>query len=82
MIKSVREAKARSSWTRPNSEYEGALKSFLRDALNVSKPNAFLDLFLPFQEQIARRGVRNSLAQTVLKLTVPGVPDIYQGAEL
>ena len=46
------------------------------------RPNAFLDAFLPFQERVARLGVRNSLVQTALKLTLPGMPDIYQGAEL
>jgi (1->4)-alpha-D-glucan 1-alpha-D-glucosylmutase len=55
---------------------------FVRDALDVSRPNAFLSAFLPFQERVARLGVRNSLVQTALKLTLPGMPDIYQGAEL
>ena len=43
---------------------------------------AFLGAFLPFAERVARLGAQNSLAQTVLKLTLPGVPDIYQGTEL
>ena len=55
---------------------------FVRDALDISRPNAFLSAFSPFQERVARLGVRNSLAQTALKLTLPGMPDIYQGAEL
>ena len=55
---------------------------FVRDALDISRPNAFLNAFLPFQERIARHGSRNSIVQTTLKLTLPGVPDIYQGAEL
>jgi len=55
---------------------------FVRDALDVSRPNAFLSAFLPFQERVARLGVRNSLVQTALKLTLPGMPDIYQGTEL
>lgn len=82
LIKSVREAKLHSTWAAPNAAYEEALTGFMRDALDVSRPNAFLDQFLPFQERVARLGVLNSLTQTVLKLTVPGVPDLYQGAEL
>jgi len=54
----------------------------VRDALDLTRPNAFLTAFSPFQERIARLGVRNSLVQTVLKLTLPGMPDFYQGAEL
>jgi (1->4)-alpha-D-glucan 1-alpha-D-glucosylmutase len=55
---------------------------FARDALDPEKSDAFLDAFLPFQARIAELGVRNSLVQTALKLTLPGMPDIYQGAEL
>jgi (1->4)-alpha-D-glucan 1-alpha-D-glucosylmutase len=55
---------------------------FVRDALDTSRANAFLGAFLPFQERIARLGMHNSLVQTALKLTLPGIPDIYQGAEL
>jgi (1->4)-alpha-D-glucan 1-alpha-D-glucosylmutase len=82
MVKSMREAKLRSTWASPNTDYEEAMLGFVRDALDVSRPNAFLSAFLPFQERIARLGVRNSLVQTALKLTLPGMPDIYQGAEL
>ena len=82
MIKSVREAKVHSSWTAPDATYEEATLGFVRAALDVSRPNAFLDLFLPFQARVARYGVSNSLVQTTLKLTLPGMPDIYQGAEL
>jgi (1->4)-alpha-D-glucan 1-alpha-D-glucosylmutase len=82
MVKSVREAKLRSTWDSPNAAYEEALLGFVHDALDASRPNAFLSAFLPFQERFARFGIRNSLVQTVLKLTLPGMPDIYQGAEL
>jgi (1->4)-alpha-D-glucan 1-alpha-D-glucosylmutase len=82
MVKSVREAKLHSTWTSPNAAYEEAVVGFVRVALDTSRPNAFLDVFLPFQERVARLGCRNSLVQTVLKLTLPGMPDIYQGAEL
>jgi (1->4)-alpha-D-glucan 1-alpha-D-glucosylmutase len=82
MVKSLREAKLRSTWDSPNATYEEAMLGFVRDALDNTRPNAFLTAFSPFQERIARLGVRNSLVQTVLKLTLPGMPDFYQGAEL
>ena len=82
MVKSVREAKVRSTWASPNTAYEEAVLGFVRDALDMARPNAFLSAFLPFQERVAKLGIRNSLVQTALKLTLPGVPDIYQGAEL
>ncbi|MBV8894122.1 MAG: malto-oligosyltrehalose synthase [Acidobacteria bacterium] len=82
IVKSMREAKVQSSWAAPNTIYEEAMLGFVRDALDTSRPNAFLSAFLPFQERIAKLGVRNSLVQTALKLTLPGMPDIYQGAEL
>jgi (1->4)-alpha-D-glucan 1-alpha-D-glucosylmutase len=77
--KSLREAKRRSNWAAPDSEYEEAVQAFARDALSS---DAFLSNFLPFTRRVAHLGVRNSLAQTVCKLTAPGVPDIYQGCEL
>jgi hypothetical protein len=82
MVKSMREAKLRSTWASPNTIYEEAMLGFVRDALDVSRPNAFLSAFLPFQERVARLGVRNSLVQTALKLALPGMPDIYRGTEL
>jgi (1->4)-alpha-D-glucan 1-alpha-D-glucosylmutase len=82
MIKSLREAKLHSTWASPDTAYEEAMLEFARDALEISRPNAFLGVFLPFQERIARLGVRNSLVQTALKLTLPGMPDFYQGTEL
>ncbi len=79
MLKTVREAKVRTSWAVPDADYERALASFV-DALFDSAE--FRRLFLPFQERVARPAMQNSLVQTVLKLTAPGVPDIYQGSEL
>jgi (1->4)-alpha-D-glucan 1-alpha-D-glucosylmutase len=79
MLKSMREAKLRTSWTAPDCEYEHALMNFINAA--VDRPS-FLDSFLPFQQRIARLGLHNSLVQTTLKLTVPGVPDTYQGSEI
>lgn len=82
MRKSIREAKTHSTWAAPNIEYEEAVLAFIDGALDAGESQAFLATFLPFQRQIARLGIENSLVQTVLKLTAPGVPDIYQGAEL
>lgn len=82
MLKAIREAKENTSWINRNSEYETAVLSFVRALLNPGSQNRFLNDFLPLQRRIARIGLWNSLAQTLLKLTSPGVPDIYQGSEL
>jgi (1->4)-alpha-D-glucan 1-alpha-D-glucosylmutase len=82
MIKSIREAKVHSTWAAPNTEYEDAVIAFLHECLDVTRRNPFLEAFVPFQAKIAKLGALNGLAQTVLKLTVPGVPDIYQGSEM
>jgi (1->4)-alpha-D-glucan 1-alpha-D-glucosylmutase len=82
MLKAIREAKQNTSWINRNTEYETAVSSFVRTLLNPGAKNRFLDDFVPFQRRIARIGLWNSLSQTLLKLTCPGVPDIYQGNEL
>lgn len=82
MIKMVREAKEQSSWSNPNAEYEAALSRFVAGALDATRPNPFLQDMASFVEALARPGAVNSLAQTLIRLTAPGVPDIYQGAEL
>jgi len=78
-IKAVREAKVRSSWLNPSAEYEAATLGFIDALLQPPPGNTFLDEFLPFQRKVARAGLMNSISQVVLKLTVPGVPDVYQG---
>jgi (1->4)-alpha-D-glucan 1-alpha-D-glucosylmutase len=82
MLKAIREAKQNTSWINQNAEYEAAVVSFVRALLSPSAENRFLKDFVPFQRRIARIGLWNSLSQTLLKLTCPGVPDIYQGNEL
>ena len=82
MLKAVKEAKLHTSWQRPNAAYETALYEFIDALLNDSHNNSFLEDFLPFQQQVSRIGFYNSLSQTLLKLTAPGVPDVYQGNEL
>ncbi|MCK9531647.1 MAG: malto-oligosyltrehalose synthase [Gammaproteobacteria bacterium] len=82
MLKAVKEAKAQTSWINPNAAYEEAVCHFVTVMLNNTGQNPFLADFLPFQQRIARFGLWNSLAQTLLKFTAPGVPDIYQGNEI
>jgi len=82
MLKAVREAKAHSSWINPNAEYEEAVTSFVRELIGPYGNRRFLASFLTFHKRIARLGIYNSLAQLLLKLTAPGVPDIYQGTEI
>ncbi|MDP1771048.1 MAG: malto-oligosyltrehalose synthase [Methylobacter sp.] len=81
LVKAVREAKIYTSWINPNTPYEDAILAFADTLINAPAESAFLTDFLPFQRRIARLGLFNSLSQTLIKLTVPGVPDIYQGCE-
>jgi len=78
-VKALREGKERSSWRYPRTRYEQAVVAFIADLLTPG--SAFMEAFLPFQSEIATVGALNGLAQLVLKLTAPGVPDIYQGCE-
>ncbi len=82
MIKAIREAKRRSSWINPDEAYEAAIGEFVNRVLDVRKPNPFISDFRGFQERVAPAGMIYGLAQTAIKLTAPGVPDIYQGCEL
>jgi len=82
MLKAAREAKEHTSWANINLEYEAALSSFARKLLNWHESQDFLAEFAAFHRRIARAGIFNSLSQCLLKLTAPGVPDIYQGNEL
>jgi (1->4)-alpha-D-glucan 1-alpha-D-glucosylmutase len=82
MLKAIREAKRNTSWINRNTEYEHAVSAFVKALLDPNPKNRFLRDFLPFQQRVARIGMWNSLSQTLLKLTSPGVPDIYQGNEL
>jgi (1->4)-alpha-D-glucan 1-alpha-D-glucosylmutase len=82
MQKAAREAKMRTSWSWPNEGYETALAAFVGGALDPKQARPFLDDLSTFVERIAPAGAVNGLAQTVLKLTCPGVPDLYQGCEL
>ena len=79
MTKASREAKVHTSWIEPNHDYDDALRSFVEGCLS---DRAFADDLEAFVEPLVEPGYVNALAQTLLKLTAPGVPDIYQGQEL
>ncbi len=82
MTKALREAKKNSTWISPNLEYEQYMTSFVTQCLEPSKSNAFIEEFMSFQKKIALCGFQNSLSQNLIKITSPGIPDFYQGAEL
>jgi (1->4)-alpha-D-glucan 1-alpha-D-glucosylmutase len=82
MEKAIREAQVHTSWINVNEEYEVAIVGFVEALLSPAENNLFLEEFAPFARRVSRLGALNSLSQTLLKLTAPGVPDIYQGNEL
>ena len=81
-IKAVREAKVHTGWLKPDTEYEDTFLGFIEKILEPSKGNVFLAQLRQWTGRIARLGALNSLSQTLLKLTCPGAPDLYQGSEL
>lgn len=82
MDKAIKEAKVHTSWITPNAAYESATAQFIERTLAGRRAPAFLAAFLPFARQVFVAGMTNSLAQLVLKIAAPGVPDFYQGTEL
>jgi len=82
MAKALKEAKMNTSWIQPNEQWDAAMSDFVARVLDPSPKNKFVPAFLPVAEEIARLGAINSLSQVALKLTAPGVPDIYQGNEI
>ncbi len=78
--KASREAKRHTNWAMPNEEYENGIKSFACSLLD--KTSDFWKSFQALHEKVADVGIVNSLSQTILKFTCPGVPDVYQGCEL
>ncbi|MHB1207860.1 MAG: malto-oligosyltrehalose synthase, partial [Rhodospirillaceae bacterium] len=81
MVKALREAKQNSLWEHSDEDYEAAALTFIDRILDADTAQVFLRHFIAFHESVARAGMLNSLSQTTLKLTSPGVPDIYQGTE-
>jgi len=79
MEKALREAKRNSNWIKPDGDWEDRVMTFVT---GLYGHNAFLAVFAPFVERVAQIGDRITLGQVALKLTGPGVPDIYQGDEL
>jgi (1->4)-alpha-D-glucan 1-alpha-D-glucosylmutase len=77
--KALREAKLHSDWSEPNEAYERAAAAFV--AWLFAGRSALLEDIAAFAHRIAPAGAANGLAQVLLKLTAPGVPDIYQGTE-
>lgn len=82
MRKAAREAKVHTSWTAPNEDYENAIETFLRGALDPARAGGFLQDFVRTCGPVMLAGAANLCTQTLIKIAAPGVPDIYQGAEL
>ncbi|KQS76532.1 hypothetical protein ASG25_14640 [Rhizobium sp. Leaf384] len=78
--KMLREAKQRSNWSEVNEAYEGAVQAFAAGLLSPDN-KAFRDDFVRTLQPFAQAGLVNGLTQTLVKMTAPGVPDVYQGSE-
>jgi (1->4)-alpha-D-glucan 1-alpha-D-glucosylmutase len=79
MLKAMREAKRNTSWVEQDGDWEELVLAYCRA---LYEHDGFLADFLPFADRLAAAGELVALRQTALKLTVPGVPDVYQGDEL
>ena len=79
MEKAMREAKLETSWLNPGIEYEAVVKGLVEQLLT---DETVLSVLEPLAQTLARLGFYNTLAQLIIKLTTPGVPDFYQGTEL
>jgi (1->4)-alpha-D-glucan 1-alpha-D-glucosylmutase len=71
-----------TAWIKPDYEYEEKTISFIESIVDFGGEGDFMRSFLSFQRKLAYFGIFNSLSQTLLKITSPGVPDFYQGTEL
>ncbi len=79
--KAMREAKRHSEWAAPNEEYEAAARDFLARCLDPERASGVVREIAAFARRIAAAGAVNSLAQALLRVTSPGIPDLYQGCE-
>ncbi len=79
--KALREAKRHTAWIAPDEAYEAACREFVSQILDPSRSSHLVDEIAAFAARIGPAGAINGLAQTLLRLTVPGVPDLYQGTE-
>jgi (1->4)-alpha-D-glucan 1-alpha-D-glucosylmutase len=82
MLKALHEAKVHTSWINPDPAYDEAVQHYVARILDPQANQTFLDDFRAFQRRVSHCGLFNSLSQTLLKLTAPGVPDTYQGTEM
>ena len=82
VTKALHEAKVHTSWINPNPTYDEAVRTFVGRILDEQTNRAFLDDFRQLQRRISHYGLFNSLSQTLVRLTAPGVPDTYQGTDL
>lgn len=80
LLKAIKEAKVNSSWIQPNEDWENAVNQFVSKIL--APEHGFQAAFAEATRKVAWHGMLNSLSQTILKLTCPGIPDLYQGTEL
>jgi (1->4)-alpha-D-glucan 1-alpha-D-glucosylmutase len=80
LVKAVREAKVNSDWAKPDEDYENACLNFITQITHDDA--GFLKSFLPFMEIVSRYASLYALAQILIKITAPGIPDTYQGCEL
>lgn len=78
--KALREAKVHSNWSDPDEQYENGCAEFVQRILQPD--HIFLQSFIPFVKTVCGHAMVYSLSQTLIKLTAPGIPDIYQGCEL
>lgn len=79
--KALREAKVHTNWIFPDDAYEGACRAFLEGMRTRPEGQAVREALFRLAMRLAPAGALNSLSQTVLKYTVPGMPDLYQGTE-
>jgi len=80
MLKALREAKVETTYTQNDELYESSCLNFITSILNTA--HSFGNSFLPFLEKVNRYAALYSLSQAAIKITAPGIPDIYQGSEL
>jgi (1->4)-alpha-D-glucan 1-alpha-D-glucosylmutase len=82
VIKAAREGKEQTSWLDPDEDYESGLKGFVNALLDPARSAEFIASFGGLADRVALMGALASLVQLTLKITIPGVPDVYQGTEL
>lgn len=78
--KALREAKVNTNWSEPDEAYEKACERFVENILG--NDHGFLSSFIPFVRNVTEHAMVYTLTQTLIKLTAPGIPDVYQGCEL